>query len=493
MDQARMRAKAPPGTWLIAALLLGLAATRAVSYLLFHTLVETFTVAVGWSLFFLAWNARRFLDNHYLLLVGISALFVGGIDALHLLTYKGMGVFPGGDADLPTQLWLAGRYLQSLAFLAAPFFIRRKLNTGMALAVFAAASALLVASILGGRFPVCYAEGAGLTPFKMASEYIVAALLLAAAYRLLRERRHFEAPVLTQLASAILLHTAASLAFTLYVDVYGAANTAGHLLRFLAFCLTYQAVIVTGLVRPNDLLFRNLAHSEAALRTANEKLETAIAALRRSEDRYRAFVANSSEGICRFEIDPPVPVDLPEEEQVARLLENARLAECNDVYARMHGVARPEEIAGTPLPAIMARSASRGPDTLRAFIRSGYRMVEEEVRHTGADGGLRFLSASFTGVIEDGYLVRAWGVERDITERQLAAAERERLIGELQQALAEVRTLSGLLPMCANCKKIRDDQGYWTRLEAYFHAHSDISFTHGICPECMRSLYPDFS
>ncbi len=483
---------APPGTWLIAALLLGLALTRLVSYLLFHTLVETFTVAVGWSLFFLAWNARRFLDHHYLLLVGIAALFVGGIDTLHLLAYKGMGVFPEADADLPTQLWIAGRYLQSLAFLAAPFFIRRKLHTGMALGVLAAASALLLGFILGGWFPACYVEGAGLTLFKMASEYIIAALLLASAFLLLRQKKHFEAPVVVQLTGAILVHTAASLAFTLYLDVYGMANTAGHLLRFLAFCLTYQAVIVTGLVRPNDLLFRNLAHSEAALRTANQKLGSTIDALRRSDDRYRALVANSSEGICRFEMHPPVPVDLEAEEQVRRIFENARLAECNDVYARMHEAARPEEVIGTPLAAFLAGTAPDGVALVRAFVRSGYRMSENEIRRDGNGGSSRFISASFTGVVEDGCLARAWGFERDITERQRAAAERERLITELQQALAEVRTLSGLLPMCANCKKIRDDQGYWTRLEAYFQARADVSFTHGICPECLKSLYPDY-
>lgn len=62
---------------------------------------------------------------------------------------------------------------------------------------------------------------------------------------------------------------------------------------------------------------------------------------------------------------------------------------------------------------------------------------------------------------------------------------------ELRKALAKIKTLSGLLPICASCKKIRDDQGYWTQLESYISEHSEAEFTHGCCPECMKKLYPE--
>jgi PAS domain S-box-containing protein len=75
---------------------------------------------------------------------------------------------------------------------------------------------------------------------------------------------------------------------------------------------------------------------------------------------------------------------------------------------------------------------------------------------------------------------------RDITERRNAAGERERLICELQSALAHVRTLRGLVPICAWCKKIRNDQGYWEQLELYLQSHSEADFTHGMCPDCAR-------
>ena len=75
-------------------------------------------------------------------------------------------------------------------------------------------------------------------------------------------------------------------------------------------------------------------------------------------------------------------------------------------------------------------------------------------------------------------------------ERKRSEEERSRLILELQESLARVRTLSGLLPICASCKKIRDDKGYWNQIETYIKDRSEAEFTHGICPECAQRLYP---
>ena len=81
---------------------------------------------------------------------------------------------------------------------------------------------------------------------------------------------------------------------------------------------------------------------------------------------------------------------------------------------------------------------------------------------------------------------------RDITARKHLEAEREDLIRTLQEALHSVKTLSGLLPICANCKKIRDDRGYWHQVEVYIHEHSEADFSHSLCPECAKKLYPEF-
>lgn len=80
----------------------------------------------------------------------------------------------------------------------------------------------------------------------------------------------------------------------------------------------------------------------------------------------------------------------------------------------------------------------------------------------------------------------------EINERKRAEAEREKLIAELREALTNVKMLSGLLPICSACKKIRNDKGYWEQIECYIRDRSDADFTHGICPDCKKKLYPNF-
>jgi hypothetical protein len=91
----------------------------------------------------------------------------------------------------------------------------------------------------------------------------------------------------------------------------------------------------------------------------------------------------------------------------------------------------------------------------------------------------------------DGRIIGAIIVNQDISERRWREIERERLLRQLQDALAEVHTLSGLLPICAGCKKIRDENNEWQRIEAYIGAHSTATFTHGLCPECVQRYLPD--
>jgi PAS domain S-box-containing protein len=339
---------------LVAVLAASVCVTRFYSYLMFHSLVEIFTVAVACSLFFLVWNARRFLDNHYLLLVGIASLFSGVFDLLHALAYKGMGVFGNAGADLPTQLWISGRYLQSAALLAAPFFVRRRLNHRLAFSGLLAVCLGVGGLIAGGLFPACYVEGTGLTAFKVNSEYAIVLLLLGSAAALWKKRGDFEGGVFRLLFSSTLLTVASELAFTRYTDVYGWANMVGHLFRFVAFCLLYRAIIFTGLVRPNLLLFRSLSRSEADLR--------------KSESRLRALGDNLPEAAifqCRQEADGRAHVDF--------------------VSAGIEG------LTGMPAADLMADAAAMKPDTepedfgrlaaAMARSRETLRPFEVEIRH----------------------------------------------------------------------------------------------------------------
>jgi diguanylate cyclase (GGDEF)-like protein len=179
-----------------------------------------------------------------------------------------MGVFPGEDANLPTQLWIVARYMQSLSLLVALLFLRRKLNASVALLCYSVVTAFILAAIFADIFPMCFVEGRGLTSFKTISEYIISLILLAATLLLLKNRKAFDKKVLSWLVMSIIMTIAAEMAFTFYVSVYGFSNMAGHLFKILAFYLIYKAIVETGLEKPHRLLFLNLKESEESVRTA---------------------------------------------------------------------------------------------------------------------------------------------------------------------------------------------------------------------------------
>jgi len=110
--------------------------------------------------------------------------------------------------------------------------------------------------------------------------------------------------------------------------------------------------------------------------------------------------------------------------------------------------------------------------------------VEENVLPNGERIFVQVVKAPLVNAAGD--VVGVQGIFWDITERKRAEQKREKLIGELKAALAQVKTLGGLLPICAGCKKIRDDNGYWSQVESYISKHTDAQFTHGYCPECIK-------
>jgi len=149
----------------------------------------------------------------------------------------------------------------------------------------------------------------------------------------------------------------------------------------------------------------------------------------------------------------------------------------------------PEEVIGQRIWDIFSAEEAENRMTVvnRAFATG--ETIVFEVRVPTATGD-SFYITSVKPIAEGGRVVSVVCISKDITERKRIELERERLIEELQGALQQVKTLSGLLPICAHCKKIRDDRGYWTQIEAYIREHSQANFTHGICPDCSSTYFP---
>lgn len=142
--------------------------------------------------------------------------------------------------------------------------------------------------------------------------------------------------------------------------------------------------------------------------------------LRTSEERYRAFIANSSEGIWRLEIDPPLDITLPVEQQVEHAYANGRMAECNDVMARMYGLEKGSDLLGASLDAMLPQSDPAAREFVASIIRNGYRATDVESVERDVNGNPVHFSNTMAGVVEGGLLKRIWGTQRDISEQHRA-------------------------------------------------------------------------
>lgn len=210
-----------------------------------------------------------------------------------------------------------------------------------------------------------------------------------------------------------------------------------------------------------------------ALLRSYAKSRKMAGALRQSEEKFRAVAETAHDAIISAN-------------------QRGEIVYLNKAAELLFGYAS-NEVVGRPLPVLMpARFHEAHKKGLQRYLTTGEahvigRTVELAGRKKEGSEFPLELSLATWKTNQEIYFI---AILRDITLRKRLEAEKEKLINELKEALANVKTLGGLLPICASCKKIRDDKGYWEHVETYVRDRSAAEFTHGICPDCAKQMYP---
>lgn len=271
-----------PFRLLVAAIFLGLYEVSLYNYLLFHTLVELFSIVIAGTIFIIAWNGRHYIRNSYLLIIGIAYLFIGFLDLLHTLSYTGMNIFPS-EEFFANQLWVIARGMEALSLLFAFVFAGREtLPLRRVAAAYLVITAAGIWSVFISKiFPACYVAGAGQTTFKLVAEIVIIFILLITFILLIKRREDFTDKIFRLMISSLVMTMLAELAFTIYISNYGISNLLGHFFKVGSFYFIYKALIETGFNEPVQFFFRQLEENRQDLEESN-----------RVKDRFFSIIAH---------------------------------------------------------------------------------------------------------------------------------------------------------------------------------------------------------
>jgi PAS domain S-box-containing protein len=423
--------------------LAGLYLASCYSLPLFHTIIGLFSVIMAAGVFAVAWSSRGFLENNYLLFLGIAYLFVGALNLVQTLAAGGMRVFPGFGADVPVQLGFAARDLESLSLCLAPLCLGHRLKPYAVLVGYLLAFGVIILMVsVWQSHPPGEAAGPGLVALKRTADYFAVVILLGAMALLWRRREEFDAKVLHLLLGAIALAAGSELVFTFGGRASRQAGVAGYLLKISSLFLIYQAFIETGIKRPYHLLRRHLERGEAIMRKERDFADSLMATA----------------------------------QVMVLVLDNqGRINRLNPAGERLTGYTL-AQVQGRPFwevfPAPEAVDATK-----EAFyhLTAGDFQQADETYWLAKDGALRLIAWSATALLgEDGKVAQVLATALDLTDRREAEIRLQGLQAELARRVQGGEEL------------IRELEGVKGQLERFTAAvshdlKSTLSWISGFC------------
>ena len=390
--------------FVLIAAFIGLFLLSQYSFLLAHAIAEMYSVAVALTIFFIAWNARSYFDNGYFVILGLAYLSVGTVDLVHTVAYKGMGFFSEYGANLPTQLWILARYIESLSLAVALFFVSRRLRYyWLGFFVMLLVTGGGVTAIFQGAFPDCYLQESGLTVFKKVSEYVIAVVIAGTLGGLYLLRHRFQRHVLPYLYVSLLLTILAEMAFTRYASVYDFSNMLGHYFKVISFYFIYRGVVVTGIRDPYALLMQRLQER-------NRELEESRELIRRNQRINAAMLNNIPEEIALLDADTLNIIDV------------------NRTFLEGYGVSREQAIGSTcHIITHGSQEPCSGREHLCPLFTTQRKRTPIVHTHCDSEGNTRYQEIMVIPV-EEGKGEKARRlvhISRDITERKRTEELRE--------------------------------------------------------------------
>lgn len=383
-------------------LILGLGVlVSGANYLLFHTLVELFSIVIALTALAVASTSRRFTHNHFTVFIAVAIGWCAMLDAMHVLSFRGMGLFPVDATSLSSQFWLAARLLQAVALLCSPLFLRRSVAVNQLHVIFAVLASSLGLWIMSGTFPTTYVEGRGLTAFNLTVEYLIIGMLLLTAALLWRQRRLMAPMLFMAMQASLLLMTLSEFALTHHVGDHSLANEVGHFFKGYAYWFIYLALVQSTLREPFGMLSRTAGTYDVI-----------------------------PDPVCLIEAD-------------------GRILQANRAAGHHCGVL-PEQLVGRqvheafhapgqdPRDCPVCAAMARGVATFMVELEAGAGRVHEcSVASLGMPGPSR----------------RYVHVAHDITERKRLANEREKLVDTLGERVKELRCLHAVSELLSETQR----------------------------------------